>query len=125
MGSDTENHNRIFVLTRENHEKWFRKVQFKAQAKGYFYVVEISKEKFAWISKDVGPASRSQKPTELNANSSDDPLGEVISKIEKLGGSWNVEKSVKYAQDTAKLFSYLTDCLSDEDQAILDEFDSA
>ncbi|RKF57684.1 hypothetical protein OnM2_072067 [Erysiphe neolycopersici] len=52
MGSDVEHHPENFILSRNNHERWFRKVEFKAKSKGYFYVTEISRERFAWIQRE-------------------------------------------------------------------------
>ena len=127
MGSDHEQYSKTPILTRENHEKWFRKVQFRSQAKGFFYTVEITKHDFAWIQREGGPVSNKSeaKIKGKNTDDSDELLNDVISKFEKLGGSWDIEKLNQYTKDTARFFSYLTDCLSDDDQAILDEFDSA
>lgn len=36
MGSDVEHYPENLILSRKNHERWFRKVEFKAKSKVTF-----------------------------------------------------------------------------------------
>ncbi|KAI0991790.1 hypothetical protein K3495_g16397, partial [Podosphaera aphanis] len=54
-----------------------------------------------------------------------DPMQELTSKFEGLGGSWNLDKLKTFEQDTAKFFSYISDLLSDDDQSVFDEYNNA
>ncbi|RKF60053.1 hypothetical protein OnM2_054079, partial [Erysiphe neolycopersici] len=121
MGSDVKHHLEDLILSRKNHEKWFRKVEFKAKSKGYFYVTEITRERFAWIQREGSHITASNK----QIDSTNDTINDITSKFEKLGGSWNIEKAKTYDQDTAKFFSQLTDLLSDDDQAVFEEYGCA
>ncbi|CCU83133.1 hypothetical protein BGHDH14_bgh04759 [Blumeria hordei DH14] len=58
-------------------------------------------------------------------NEKRDPLDQMTSKFERLGGSWNNDKLKIFEKDTAKFFSYISDLLSDKDQSVFDEFDNA
>ncbi|KAI0990884.1 hypothetical protein K3495_g17303, partial [Podosphaera aphanis] len=90
MSSDHERFERL-ILSKSNHEKWFRKIQFKAQANGYFYVTQTTKEVFSWIAREGGvkPEEKSKKDLATETN----PMNDLSSKFEKLGGSVNREKA--------------------------------
>ncbi|POS84343.1 hypothetical protein EPUL_003608 [Erysiphe pulchra] len=88
----------------------------------HFYVTEISRERFAWIQRG---GVKLQLQTKKLTHQKSESINDVISKFEKLRGSWNIEKDKAFDQDTAKFFSQLTDLLSDEDQAVFEEYDCA
>ncbi|RKF56144.1 hypothetical protein GcM3_197033, partial [Golovinomyces cichoracearum] len=132
MGSDYEQRE-VLILSRQNHEKWFRKVEFKSKSKGYFYVAYTTKANFAWIKREGGSTTITKEEAEFSSamsskrkdNEKKDPVQELTSKFEGLGGTWNIEKLKIFEQDTAKFFSYISDLLSDDDQTVFDEYDNA
>ncbi|KAI1006133.1 hypothetical protein K3495_g2081 [Podosphaera aphanis] len=102
IGFENEAYNDTLILSRLNHEKWFRNIQFKAQAKGYFCVTQTTKEKHAWILREGGASQESD------------------SKEKKI--PIPAETAQVFDRDTAKFFSLLTDHLSDDDQSVFDEY---
>lgn len=121
MGSNVELHLETLVLSRNNYEKWFVKVELKAKSKGYFYVTEISRQTFAWIQRERSHLTASNKLIDPWNNI----INNVTSKFEKLGESWNIGEAKRYDQDIVKFFSELTDPLSDDDQAVFEEYGCA
>ncbi|RKF56141.1 hypothetical protein GcM3_197031, partial [Golovinomyces cichoracearum] len=68
MGSDYEQRE-VLILSRQNHEKWFRKVEFKSKSKGYFYVAYTTKANFAWIKREVGLSTITKEEAEFQNES--------------------------------------------------------
>ncbi|KAI1003487.1 hypothetical protein K3495_g4721 [Podosphaera aphanis] len=112
------------ILSRLNHEKWFRKIQFKAQANGYFYVTQTTKERHAWIPREGRATQKSDSKEKKipKPAGADGGIKNITTKFEKLGGTWNIEKTQVFDRFTAKFFSLLTDLLSDDDQSVFDEY---
>ncbi|RKF83436.1 hypothetical protein GcM3_013053 [Golovinomyces cichoracearum] len=114
-----------------NHEKWFRTFKFKAQSKGYFYVAETSKKSFAWVKfadRTVDNKKGKENENTVTASAtpgSDSEIDNLASRLENMGGYWNVDKVKIFDQDTAKFFSHLTECLGDDDQEVFEEYESA
>ncbi|POS87147.1 RNA polymerase ii subunit 7 [Erysiphe pulchra] len=99
-----------------NHEKWFRKVEIKAKSNGYFYVAEQSRENFDLIYREGGQ----NKPPLTKKFDVSKETGDVDDLKPKF------EKNIKiFDQNSARFFSLVTDLVSDDDQAVFDEYDSA
>ncbi|KAI0991400.1 hypothetical protein K3495_g16787, partial [Podosphaera aphanis] len=131
MPKDYNNQQEAFLLSRNNHEKWFRTFKYKAQSKDYFYVAETTKENFAWISRANGsttsgaPEKKTEESSKSEKNDAESKIEDLTSRFEKMGGSWNIDKAKTFDQDTAKFFSHLTKSLGDDDQETFEEFTSA
>ncbi|RKF80914.1 hypothetical protein GcC1_031024, partial [Golovinomyces cichoracearum] len=114
---------KALILSRQNHEKWFRKVEFKSKSRGSFYVAYTTKANFVWIKREVGLSTiikeEAESPSAMSSkrkeNEKKDSVQELTSKFEGLGGTWNTEKLKMFEQDTAKFFSYISDLFSDDD----------
>lgn len=132
MGSD-DGHDRepkITKLTKENYEKWFRSTKFKLKGEGIFYTVEVTKHAYAWIARQGAGNSTSTATTPqdlavaANAAEQASILG-LTSDFERLGGTWNQEKAKEYEKDEAKALFYITNSLHDDDDALVDEYETA
>ncbi|RKF58789.1 hypothetical protein GcM3_179032 [Golovinomyces cichoracearum] len=137
MGSDNEYRPESFLLlSRKNHEKWFRTFKFKAQSKGYFYVAETSKKSFAWVKlADRTVDNKKEKENTVTATastapSSDSEIDNLASRLEKMGGYWNVDKRKLIAADSTMkgiypekaLFLILSKTLPSRYSSIIDGF---
>ena len=98
-------------LTAENHDGWFRRNKVKLRGKRVFYVCERSMEEHCQIAtvKDLLDAV---KELDITDNKT------VKVRI-------NVYKRDKYLEDEATAIDLLFRSLSDDDQALVDEYDTA
>lgn len=103
---------KIPQLTAENHDTWFRRNKVKLKGKRVFYVCEKSLEKHCQIAQ-VGELTDAME--ELS-------VGEVDKGVKI---RVNVEKKEKYLEDEATAIDILFRSLSDEDQALIDEYETA
>src|SRR2546430_8975076 len=90
MGSDKDT---VEKLDYNNHETWFREMEYKLQGKGIFFVVQQSKSEYAWIKRLADDHSNTP---DTSTTGRIDGIDGLMSKFEKLGGSWNIEKAEKY-----------------------------
>ena len=125
MGDEKERYNKTPILSRTNHETWFRQVKFKLQAKEVFYTVENTKAEVAWVKRSTDSQPIATPESTSSKETTRDDISKLTSRFEKMGGSWHTEKAAKFDRDQAKVFAFLTDCLDDDDQAALDEFEEA
>ena len=127
IGKEEDKYNRVPILTRENHESWFLQVKFKLKAKGAYYTVEITKVQYAWIPRDLTGKAATPTPTETETTtssiSSNAEVENLTTSFERLGGTWHVERSKEYDHDESKVFAFLVDCLSRDDQVLLEAED--
>ncbi|KAI0997057.1 hypothetical protein K3495_g11130 [Podosphaera aphanis] len=103
---------RIPILNPDSHEQWFRRMRLRLEGKDIFYTTKISKEAFAWNGKLVESKTAPEGSKDAQ-------------QIQKISGGWDTEKVAQYKKDQAKLFSILTDHLSEDDQNSIDEFGTA
>ena len=110
MAEEKENWE-IPKLTAENHDSWFRRNKVKLRGKRVFYVCERSLEEHCRIAtaEDLSDAVKE--------------LGITDNKTVKV--RINVDKRDKYLEDEATAIDLLFRSLSDDDQALIDEYDTA
>ncbi|KAI0991943.1 hypothetical protein K3495_g16244, partial [Podosphaera aphanis] len=104
----------------------------KLMGKDIFFVTESSLHEFAWISEsNLFPAETKSVPQKTEDGSgpqkdaSKDSIQGIIEGIQRLGGSWNVEKQRNYARAEAQALTVMFKCLDDDDQALYDEHRNA
>lgn len=112
----------IPVLSRHNHEAWFRRMKLRLEGKGIFYTAQQTIEEFACTKRN--PTS-GEKEVPKFKNRDKDEIDNLASQFERLGGSINVDKESQFNQDQSKLLSILTDHLTEDDQIIVDECGTA
>jgi hypothetical protein len=98
-------------LTAENHDGWFRRNKVKLRGKRVFYVCERSLEEHCRIAT-VEDLSDAVKELDITDNKT------VKARI-------NVDKRDKYLEDEATAIDLLFRALSDNDQALVDEYGTA
>jgi hypothetical protein len=104
---------RIPKLTQENYERWFRQIKIQLEGKGVFYTIEQTIIQYARVA------------------TVEDNLSSVQSGLEQLNSSnattihLNIEKKMKYQKDRASALSYICRSLNDDDEALVDEYDTA
>jgi hypothetical protein len=98
-------------LTTENHDSWFRRNKVKLKGKRVFYVCERSLEEHCRIAT-AEDLSDAVKGLDITDNKT------VKVRI-------NVDKRDKYLEDEATAIDLLFRSLSDDDQALVDEYDTA
>jgi len=98
-------------LTAENHDAWFRRNKIKLKGKRVFYVCEKSLEEHCQIvtAEDLSDAVKELDITDKKT---------VKVRI-------NVDKRDKYLEDEATAIELLFRSLSGDDQALIDEYDTA
>ena len=110
MAEDKE-YEKIPTLTRENHETWFRRYKIKLKGKDVFYVCE--------------------KP--LLEHCKVATVGEITAALEELDITdaanarvrINIEKKAKYLKDEASALDIMFRSLSEDDQSLIDEYETA
>jgi hypothetical protein len=102
---------KIPKLTTENHDAWFRRNKIKLKGKRVFYVCEKNLEEHCQIAtaRDLSDAVKALDITDNKT---------VKVRI-------NVNKRDKYLEDEATAIDLLFRSLSDDDQALVDEYDTA
>jgi hypothetical protein len=98
-------------LTAENHDAWFRRNKIKLKGKRVFYVCEKSLEEHCQIAT-VGDLSDAAEELDITDR-----------KTVKV--CINVDKRVKYLEDEATAIDIRFRSLSGDDQALIDEYDTA
>jgi hypothetical protein len=81
-------HYRIPVLSRYNHETWFQDISFKLRGKEIFYVVETTMREYAWIKRDNSTTTPRIKDNKSTSSVESD-MDELTSKFEE--GTYNLE----------------------------------
>jgi len=90
------------ILFKENYENWFKRAEVKIKGKGAYYSIESSRTEYTWIHRERGAAgvSREKKPnmekTTITISTIDNSeVNNLISKFERMEGSWNIENAEK------------------------------
>lgn len=112
--------NRIPILNQENHEKWFRQMRIQLRGKDYFYTIESTLMQHAAIATPDGKSgytSQNTAPMEI-----DDA---VLTQINDVKVYLNIDKKAKYQKDEASALAYICRSLSDDDEALADEYQTA
>ena len=121
----------IATLTRQNHESWFRRMKYKLQGKGVFYVIESTRHEYAWIKRISAAKETSSKSADTPTISTESTEAKVIqiedltSNFERFGGSWNIEKAKEYDQHQAQALSFISRSINDDDTSCLEEYGTA
>ncbi|KAI1663808.1 Short chain type dehydrogenase [Pyrenophora tritici-repentis] len=102
---------KIPKLTAENHDAWFRRNKVKLKGKRVFYVCEKSLEKHCQLPT---PGDLSDAVKELD-----------ITDNKTIKVCINVDMRNKYLEDEATAIDLLFRSLSDDNQALIDEYDTA
>jgi hypothetical protein len=101
---------KIPKLTAENHDAWFRRNKVKLKGKRVFYVCEKSLAECCRIA---------------TANELPDAMREMDITDKTAKAYINIDKRDKYLEDEATAIDLLFRSLSDDDQALVDEYDTA
>lgn len=99
-------------LTQETHDRWFRQMKIQLKGKDWFYTIESTLQEHA----KVGGVGMEVDGTEVF------PILEG-SKVVNI--RLNLDKKAKYLKDEASALSYMCRSLSDDDEALVDEYDTA
>ena len=85
MSDDKEN-KRIPTLSRDNHESWFRRMQLRLEGKELFYVIETTREEFAWILREGGavPTPKLEDDSASSASDKKHDINKIISDFERM-----------------------------------------
>lgn len=102
---------KIPKLTAENHDAWFRRNKVKLKGKRVFYVCERSLIDHCQVAS-IAELPDAVKELDITDNKT------VKVRI-------NVDKKDKYLEDEATAIDLLFRSLSDDDQALIDEYDTA
>jgi hypothetical protein len=104
---------RVPKLTQENHERWFRQMKIQLEGKGLFYTVEQTLIEYARVATVKDNVSSIQSGLEQLKLSETNTI------------HLNIEKKSKYQKDRASALSYICRSLNDDDEALVDEYDTA
>lgn len=104
----------IPILTRENHETWFRRYKVKLNGKSVFYVVGKSMQDHCKVAT-VGEITNAFE--ELDITETD--------KITVTKVRINIDRKAQYLKDEAIALELMFRALSFDDQALIDEYDTA
>lgn len=118
MGKDSKY---LPTLSRECYEDWFRRAKVKVKSKGVFYTIETTRTEFAWIPREGGIKSQ----TPASETPSDSTVDDITNAFERLGGSWNLDKSKQWDQDDSKALEIILEGLGEEDAVLIDEYETA
>lgn len=103
----------IPILDRNNHESWFRQQKIRLKGKQVFYTCEQRLQDYAGVAT-VGTIA--QGLAELDVADS------ISGQAQKI--RINIDKRDKYEADQAKALSLLFQSISEDDQALTDEYDT-
>jgi len=116
---------KIPILVHDNHDKWFHLMRIKLQGKGVGYVIEKTKNEYAAIAQ-LTPHTLAESKNRVD---------NIIKGVEELdiddGNSkqkkvyLNIERAAKYTKDEATAIMYIIHGLSNDDQALIDEYPAA
>jgi hypothetical protein len=125
-----ENSNwKVPTLTRENHDKWFRIIGAKLEGKGVIYVTQQTLLEYARVAvPSTKDAENNQDLEELTGYlgrlsiSPDSTIASTPAEGSRV--FLNIDKKAKYQKDAGTVKFYLLQGLNDDDQALLDEYDT-
>lgn len=115
----------IEKLTKANHEKWFRLMKAKIQSKEVMHVLNMSMEDYARvISPDPKEAENNDMLEELTVHISKLSIEEnnLSANSPRSRIFLNIEKKRRYIRDEGTLTFLLLQALDDDDQALLDDY---
>jgi hypothetical protein len=104
---------RVPKLTQENYERWLRQTKIQLEGKRVFYTVEQTLIEYARVA------------TVKDNLSSIQSVPEQLKLSETNTIYLNIEKRSKYQKDRASILSYICRSLNDDDEALVDEYDTA
>ncbi|RAL61043.1 hypothetical protein DID88_010139 [Monilinia fructigena] len=105
---------RIPPLTQENHERWTRQIRIQLRGKGWFYTCEKTLYEYARIAV-VDDLIQDFEELQVSSGSSSS-----TTKIRL-----NIDKKATFLKDDASALSYICRSLSDDDEALVEEYDTA
>jgi hypothetical protein len=95
------------------YERWFRQIKIQLEGRGLFYTVEQMLIEYAKVP-----------PVEENVSSIQSSLEQL--KLSKTNTIYlNIEEKSKYPMDRASTLSYIGRSLNDDDEALVDKYDTA
>ena len=104
----------IPTLTKANHESWFRQNRIKLRGKGVFYTCEVTLRSYAQIALADDIAEITTGVENLDIEEKGIKTRIVLS----------LEKKKKYQEDEATGLSLLFRSLSEDDQALNDQYEA-
>jgi hypothetical protein len=114
MATEKEGRYNIPILTRDNHDSWFRQQRMKLRGKHVFYTCEQRVGQYAKVAS-VGDIAQGLEELEIT-----DATTKQTSSIRI-----NVDKRKKFEEDEDTALSLLFRSLTEDDQALTDEYASA
>jgi hypothetical protein len=113
MATENEGTN-IPILNKKNHESWFRQQRIRLRGKQVFYTCEQRVEEYARVAT-MGDIAQGLEELDIA-----DATSRQTQKIRV-----NVDKRNKYEADQATALSLLFQALTEDDQALNDEYEFA
>jgi hypothetical protein len=115
------------ILSRENHEDWFRRARIKIKGKGIFYTVETSRTEYAWINREGGAAGTpaTTDTTSSRTGEGDKGVENITSQFERIGGTWSLDKAKEWDQADARALEIILEGLGQDDAVLVDEYETA
>ena len=104
---------KIPILVKENYESWFRQNKIKLRGKGVFYTCEKTLKDYTKVAT-VGEITKEFEELDIT-----DVNTQKASKVRV-----NTDKRKKYEEDEATGLSFLFRSLNEDDQALIDEYES-
>jgi hypothetical protein len=115
---------KIPILAHNNHDKWFRLMGIKLRGKGVGYIIEQTKNEYAAIAQPLSTPAESEGGVD-GITKGFEELDIDNGKGKKKKVYLNIEKAAKYMKDEATAIMYIILGLSDDDQALIDEYPAA
>lgn len=116
MGEEKDTSKRIPNLCQDNHERWFRQMRIQLRGKDWFYTVEADLNTYAKV------ATADIKVHDVTEGFENLTIQENGTKINI---RLSIDKKAKYLKDEASALSYICRSLSDDDEALADEYETA
>jgi hypothetical protein len=123
-----ENNKALPILTRDNHEDWFRRAQVKIKGKAVWFAVENTKIEHAWIRRVGGAVGEGTSSATTEASSAKErgpDIEGLTTAFEQLGGTWSSERARDWDTADARAVEVMLDGLSSDDAVLIDEYETA
>jgi hypothetical protein len=115
-------HYRIPILSRDNHEIWFQDMSFKLCGKEIFYIMETTIREYALIKRvnsTTSPHIASSKPTA----SEESDIDKLTFKFEELSVTYNLDKKRVFERNQARAFNSISVSLGEDDKGTRSEYE--
>ena len=121
MGKDNKS---LPILTKENHEDWFRRAQVKIKGKAVWFAITTLKQEYAWVPR-VGGAADPPPPPPLSNSEPRNNVEDLRTQFERMGGTWSVDQERTWDIADAKALEVMLNGLGSDDATLVDEYQTA